>query len=218
MAISFHEGNSRRDILDYWKGEVIPNRIEGAPGVALVELLGKRNLSRTGLVDELVQEASVQSMVTSRVDLRDYLYSDKTSEFPTWLSVALLRQLPADTADFFSALAIYNCSQAPEKGVVSAYNRLDQETRLYKRPDWLTAYRQVAIEQIKCVNQLARPVLQVLENIDTLSNIQRDHLEEWFVSPMMFVPGNLLLITNSKHYSKWDRLQVRNVYAPLRVK
>lgn len=128
----------------------------------------------------------------------------------------LKRQARLDLKEFDTALQAYTSASLPDEGVVAAYSAMDQEVRLYHRPDWLTALRNVVIAFIKLINTLPplektegiRPVVLFFDETEQASVELVDWIEEWIVNPLIQVKHCVIVWTARRPW-RWKRPEIR---------
>lgn len=121
-----------------------------------------------------------------------------------------------DASEFESALKEYRNIGIPKEGVVAAYSAMDQETRLYRRPNWLIELRNVVIAFIKLVNTLPvlekadgiRPVAFFFDETEHVDIELVDWIEEWIVNPLIQIRHAVVVWTARRPW-RWKRPEIR---------
>lgn len=203
-----------RDVLDRIsrQGPVSSNLFEwyGSPGIGksmLVKML-------THQADEKHAAWAVVDFKKSAGNVDDYLRD------PILLTEEIIdglkRHADLNTKEFEISLQAYKNASLPTEGVVSAYSVMDQETRLYRRPDWLTKLRNVVIEFIKLVNTLpslkktdgVRPVVLFFDETEHVNIELVDWIEEWIINPLIQVKHCIIVWTARRPW-RWKRPEIR---------
>jgi hypothetical protein len=194
------------------QGPVSSNLFEwyGSPGIGksmLVEMLAERADHRHAawsIVNFKGLEEKTEAYLRDPIVLVEEIVSD------------MKRQVALDTLEFDSALKNYSDVSLPEGGVVSAYAGMDQETRLYRRPDWLTELRNVVVAFIKLINTLpvqkktdgVRPVVLFFDETEHAETELIDWVEEWVINPLIQVKHCVVVWTARRPW-RWKRPEIR---------
>ncbi|MCL4840170.1 MAG: TIR domain-containing protein, partial [Thermoanaerobaculia bacterium] len=159
----------------------------------IFEWYGSPGIGKSTLVSMLANQAHEKHALHAIIDFRK-LTSGKAKAYlhdPIVLIEdivsALESQISLDTREFDSALMEYRSISLPQEGVAFAYDRLDQEARLYNRPRWLTALRDIVIAFIKLINLLRsqtginqrKPFVLFFDETEYIDVEFVDWLEEW---------------------------------------
>lgn len=194
------------------QGPVSSNLFEwyGSPGIGksvLVRMLadraGKKNAAWT-IVNFKQSEEKTESYLRDPIMLIEEIVSD------------LKRQVNLETHEFDIALQGYRNASLPDGGVVPVYSAMDQETRLYRRPDWLTKLRDVIIAFIKLVNTLpsqakadgVRPVVLFFDETEHADIELVDWIEEWVINPLLQIKHCVVVWTARRPW-RWKRPEIR---------
>lgn len=128
----------------------------------------------------------------------------------------LKQQVALDTNEFDTTLKGYKDASLPDEGVVSVYSAMDQETRIYRRPDWLTELRNVVVSFIKLINTLpsqektdgVRPVVLFFDETEHADTELIDWVEEWIINPLIQVKHCVIVWTARRPW-RWKRPEIR---------
>lgn len=202
------------DVLDRIsrQGPVLSNLFEwyGSPGIGksvLVRMLAdrasKKNAAWT-IINFKQSEEKTRAYLHDPIALIEEIVSN------------LKRQVSLETHEFETALHEYKTASLPDEGVVSAYSAMDQETRLYRRPDWLTKLRDVVIAFIKLVNTLpahaktdgVRPVVLFFDETEHADIELVDWIEEWVINPLLQIKHCVVVWTARRPW-RWKRPEIR---------
>lgn len=194
------------------QGLVSSNLFEwyGSPGIGksmLVKMLASRAESKHAawtIVNFKQSEDKADAYLRDPITLIEEIVSD------------LKRQVNLDTHEFDAALQGYKNASLPDDGVVSAYSAMDQETRLYRRPDWLTELRNVVVAFIKIINTLpaqektdgVRPVVLFFDETERADIELIDWVEEWVINPLIQVKHCVIVWTARRPW-RWKRPEIR---------
>jgi Cdc6-like AAA superfamily ATPase len=132
------------------------------------------------------------------------------------ITSSLNLQVKLDLREFDSALAAFQKLPLPEGGIVAAYAAMDQETRLYRRPDWLTELRNVIVAFIKLINTLPsqskadgiRPVVLFFDETEYANIELVDWIEEWVINPLIQIKHCVVVWTARRPW-RWKRPEIR---------
>lgn len=188
------------DILDRIKRQ-------GPVNSNILEYCGTSGIGKSTLLGEMRRKAEKKGARVAMINFKE----ENTSEFerdPTFLIEKLANQLGINRGNLAKTLAVYRESSLPSEGVVAAYAKMDPETRLYRRPDWLNKFRAVDIEFIKAVNQSKSPTVLLFDEADEASVELLDFVEEWIINPIVQVKTAVIGFTATKPW-RWKRPEIR---------
>lgn len=189
----------------------------------LFEWYGSPGIGKSMLVTMLERKAEGKhaswmtvNFKTSSGKIKTYLYD------PIVLIEDIVSSLKAqasfDAGEFDSAVKAYRKLSLPDEGVVSVYSSMDQETRLYRRPEWLTELRSVVIAFIKLVNTLPnqfeektkgiRAVALFFDETEYADIGLVDWIEEWVINPLIQVKHCVIVWTARRPW-RWKRPEIR---------
>jgi len=204
------------DVLDRIgrQGSISSNLFEwyGSPGIGktmLVTMLtGRAEEKRAAWVvinfKKLALDGKIKTILSDPVTLIEGMVSD------------LKERITLNTGEFDTAIHGYRNLALPSDGVVAVYSAMDQETRLYRRPDWLTELRNVIIAFIKLVNTLPgqekadgiRPVVLFFDETEHADIELVDWIEEWIINPLIQIKHCVIVWTARRPW-RWKRPEIR---------
>jgi hypothetical protein len=126
------------------------------------------------------------------------------------------RQVKLDRSEFDTTLRGYRKAALPDGGVVPVYAAMDQETRLYRRPEWLTELRNVVIAFIKLINTLPSqvkadgisPVILLFDETEHADIELVDWVEEWIINPLIQIKHCVVVWTARRPW-RWKRPEIK---------
>lgn len=168
------------------RGPIISNMMEwwGEPGI------GKSELTR-----QAVDLASEQGSSVALIDYAKYNV-DSWLQDPVLALEEVATQMGLGTNGGLELLVDeYRSTGLPEEGVVSAYNHMDKETWLYRKPEWLNNLMQVFGQFISDVHELGQesslkkhrnviPAVLLFDNLDYAPVELLDFIELFLINPM----------------------------------
>jgi Cdc6-like AAA superfamily ATPase len=202
------------DVLDCVsrQGPVSSNLFEwyGSPGIGktmLVKMLAGRAFEKRAawtIVNFKQPKGKTDAYLQDPITLVEEIVSE------------LKKQVTLDTHEFDTTLKGYKDASLPDEGVVSVYSTMDQETRLYRRPDWLTELRNVVVSFIKLINTLpaqekndgVRPVVLFFDETEHADIELVDWVEEWLINPLIQVKHCVIVWTARRPW-RWKRPEIR---------
>ncbi|NOH01852.1 MAG: ATP-binding protein [Chloroflexi bacterium] len=191
---------------------------QGPVSSNLFEWYGSPGIGKSMLVTMLSQRAQKKHAVWMIIN-----FQNSTGKIKTYLHdpITLIEeivssfrsQIDSDTREFDKALKGYRTASLPDEGVVFAYSAMDQETRLYQRPDWLTELRNVVIAFIKLINNLpkaddVRPVVLFFDETEYANIELVDWIEEWIINPLIQIKHCVIVWTARRPW-RWKRPEIR---------
>lgn len=110
----------------------------------------------------------------------------------------------------------YRAVRLPEDGAVIAYYNMDQDERLYHRPDWLDELRNVVIAFIRLINHLGgevgsgnvHPFVLFFDETEYAEIELVDWIEEWIVNPVTQMKHCVVVWTARRPW-RWKRPEIR---------
>lgn len=187
----------------------ILDRIErqGPVSSNLIEYYGSPGIGKSTLLVELARKSEKKGARVAMINFEN----EDTGELerdPTLLIEKLANQLGINRGNFAKALAVYRQSSLPSEGVVAAYANMNQETRLYRRPDWLNKLREMDVEFIKAVNESKSPMVLLFDEADETSVEVLDFAEEWIMNPIAQVKTAIIGFAATRPW-RWKRPEIR---------
>ncbi|KAA0262471.1 MAG: ATP-binding protein [Chloroflexi bacterium] len=194
---------------------------QGPVSSNLFEWYGSPGIGKSMLVTMLSHRAAERQAAWSLIN-----FKTSAGEIPLYLHDPTLiiegiisdlkKQASLDTGEFDSAIREYRTASLPDEGVVSAYSAMDQATRLYQRPDWLTELRNVVVAFIKLINLLPsqakadriRPVVLFFDETEHADIELVDWIEEWIINPLIQVKHCVVVWTARRPW-RWKRPEIR---------
>lgn len=173
----------------------------------IIEYYGSPGIGKSALLGELARRAESKGARVAMINFED----ENTSELerdPSVVIEKLASQLGINQGDFARALAEYRISTLPRDGVVKAYGEMDQETRLYQRPDWLNKFREMDVEFIKAVNVRKSPSVLLFDEAGATSTEMLDFVEEWIINPIVQVKTAIIGFATTRPW-RWKRPEIR---------
>lgn len=196
---------------------------QGPVSSNLHEYYGAPRIGKSMLLTAMAQEAQEKGAITAIVDFKQRQADGKNDSYdPTLLMEDILTVLTTGIdidemflADFRKTLQKYR-QNIPAEGIVAAYNKTDQETKLYNRPEWLNNLRAVDINFLKIVNNLGyqgagkfvRPVVLMFDQMDSASIEFLDFMEEWVINPVVQIK-HCLIGAGVRRPWRWKRPEIR---------
>ena len=194
------------------QGPVSSNLFEwyGSPGIGksvlvkmLADVANKKHAAWT-IVDFKRSKQKVETCLHDPITLTEAIVSD------------FRHQVNLDTHEFDAAVKNYRKVALPGEGVTSAYAAMDQETRLYRRPDWLSELRNVVIAFIKLINTLPsqekangiRPVILFFDETEHAEIELVDWIEEWIINPLIQI-RHCVVVWTARRPWRWKRPEIR---------
>jgi hypothetical protein len=194
---------------------------QGPVSSNLFEWYGSPGIGKSMLVTILARQAEARHASWASVNFKKSVIK-KTAYLQD--PVTLIEEMVSDlgerislnTADLEEKIKEYRNASLPDEGVVTAYATMDQETRLYKRPDWLEGLRNVVIAFIKLVNTLpdqvklgsVRPVVLFFDETEYADIELVDWIEEWIINPLIQVKHCMIVWTARRPW-RWKRPEIR---------
>lgn len=211
---------------------------QGPVSSNLFEWYGSPGIGKSMLVTMLARQADVRHASWAMVNFKKSVAREKL-----YLNdpVTLIEELVSDLGkqgnlrfdDLHEKIKEYRNASLPDEGVVTAYLTMDQETRLFKRPNWLEGLRNVVIAFIKLINTLPdqsksesiRPVVLFFDETEYADIELVDWIEEWVINPLLQIKHCMVVWTARRPW-RWKRPEIRrrltseelNVFAPEMVK
>lgn len=204
----------------------------------LFEWYGSPGIGKSVLVTILTRQADARHASWALVNFKksaakEKLYLHDPVILIEELVADLGKQVSLQTDDLKEKIKEYRTASLPTEGVVAAYRAMDQETRLFKRPDWLEGLRNVVIAFIKLVNTLpdqtksesVRPVALFFDETEHADIELVDWIEEWIINPLLQIKHCVIVWTARRPW-RWKRPEIRrrltsealDVFAPEMVK
>ncbi len=181
----------------------------GGPGI------GKTTLVKALLIPECVAKGVPWVLI-------DFLKSpiEEYVTDPTLLLEAILVELgknahvAIEDVDFRNRLADFRARARPAQ-VIRAYFEMSPDDRLYRRPEWLEALRDVAHKFVAAVahlgqrntNQL-RPVVLFFDETEHSDFELADWVEEWVISPLSQFK-QVVVVWTARRPWRWKRPEIR---------
>jgi len=211
---------------------------QGPVSSNLFEWYGSPGIGKSTLVTMLTRQADVKHASWALVNFKKSVTKEALYlHDPVTLIEELVSDLGKQTSlkidDFDEKVKEYRTASLPTEGVVAAYGSMDQETRLFKRPDWLEGLRNVVIAFIKLVNTLpdqvksgsVRPVVLFFDETERADIDLVDWIEEWIINPSLQIKHCVVIWTARRPW-RWKRPEIRrrltsealDVFAPEMVK
>lgn len=196
-------------------------RRQGPVSSNLFEWYGSPGIGKSMLVKMLADLANKKNATWSITNFKQS--EEKTDTYlrdPITLIEEIVsnlkQQVALDTNEFDTTLKGYKDASLPDEGVVSVYSAMDQETRLYRRPDWLTELRNVVVSFIKLINTLpsqektdgVRPVVLFFDETEHADTELIDWVEEWIINPLIQVKHCVIVWTARRPW-RWKRPEIR---------
>lgn len=187
----------------------------------LFEWYGCPGIGKSMLTYMLAARSTEKHAVYTIVNFKQSI--EKTNEYfhdPTILIEEIIsglaRQTSLNTQEFDTAIKEYRNTTLPEEGVVSAYSVMDQETRLYRHPSWLTELRNTAIAFFKLINLMPMqakangicPVVLFFDETEYADIELIDWIEEWVVGPILQIQHCVVVWTTRRPW-RWKRPEIR---------
>jgi len=194
---------------------------QGTVSSNLFEYYGSPGIGKSVLVGMLADEANKRHAAWTIIDFK--ISEEKTEAYfrdPGILIEEIVsglkRQVNLDTHELDIALGEYRKTVLPDSGVTPAYAAMDQETRLYRRPDWLTELRNAVVAFIKLVNILPsyektngiRPVVLFFDETEHAEIELVDWIEEWIINPLIQIKHCVVIWTARRPW-RWKRPEIR---------
>src|SRR5690349_2402727 len=194
------------------QGPVLSNLFEwyGSPGIGksmLVRMLSDRSKEKRAvwtIIDFKESGEKTDAYLRDPIALVEDIVSN------------LKQQVSLNIDEFDKALQGYRKIALPDDGVVSAYAVMDQETRLYRRPEWLTELRSVIVAFIKLINSVPstaksdriRPVVLFFDETEHADIELVDWVEEWVIKSLIQIKHCMVVWTARRPW-RWKRPEVR---------
>ncbi len=211
---------------------------QGPVSSNLFEWYGSPGIGKSMLVTMLARQADTRHASWALVNFKKSAAKEKLYlHDPVILIEELVsdlgKQVSLRTDDLDERVKEYRAASLPAEGVVTAYVGMDQETRLFKRPNWLEGLRNVVIAFIKLVNTLPdqaksesiRPVILFFDETEYADIELVDWIEEWVINPLLQIKHCMVVWTARRPW-RWKRPEIRrrltseelDVFAPEMVK
>jgi hypothetical protein len=185
---------------------------QGPVSSNLFEWYGAPGIGKSRLMRELYDVARDAESMVSLVDCAKLPDLQKDPVGLLNLIVSDMRGCGMGGFDeFHKKLKAYQKLELPNEGVVEAYRKMDQETRLYQRPDWLNKKREVVIEFLKAVNvghSETAPRVLLLDDLDKVDIDVLDWVEEWVINPLIQVRSTVVGVNAARPW-RWKRPEVK---------
>jgi len=228
----------RKEQLDKFNDVLDRIKRQGPISSNLFEWYGSPGIGKSMLVTMLERQAEAKNASWALVNFKKSstkikLYLQDPVLLIEELTTGLRRNTSLNADDFNRQIKAYRAASLPTEGVVSAYEKMDQETRLFNRPDWLDGLRNVVIEFIKLVNTLPeqeksafiRPVIVFFDETEYADIMLVDWIEEWIINPLLQIKHCMVVWTARRPW-RWKRPEIRrrltseelNVFEPEMVK
>ena len=194
---------------------------QGPVSSNLFEWYGSPGIGKSMLVAILARQAEARHASWALINFRESA-GKKTAylQDPVTLIEEMVsdlgEQVSLNTTDLDEKIKEYRNASLPNEGAVAAYVTMDQQTRLYNRPDWLEGLRDVVIAFIKLVNTLPdqvkssglRPVVLFFDETEHADIELVDWIEEWIINPLIQVKHCMVVWTARRPW-RWKRPEIR---------
>ena len=194
---------------------------QGPVSSNLYEWYGSPGIGKSMLVKILAERANEKHAAWAVVDFKQ---SEKKTDTYLYDPIMLIEDIVSklilqanlDISEYDKALLGYRKFALPVEGVVSVYAAMNQETRLYRRPEWLTELRNVVIAFIKLINALPtqvkadgiRPVVLFFDETEHADIELVDWIEEWIINPLIQIKHCVVVWTARRPW-RWKRPEIR---------
>ena len=189
----------------------------------LFEWYGSPGIGKSKLVSILIQECDKKNIPWASINFKngrenkkDYLLDPIT--LIEDMLVDLRKKNSIDNQTIEEQVKKYRDTTFPpkEEGIVPAYYRMDQDTRLYHRPAWLEELRNVVIAFIRLINHLGgesssgntHPVVLFFDETEYAEIELVDWIEEWIVNPATQIKHCVVVWTARRPW-RWKRPEIR---------
>lgn len=201
--------------------EALDRIIMQRPGITPVfEWHGGPGIGKTTLVKALlIPECTARRVPWVLVDFLNSPIQEYVAD-PTFLLEAVLDELGKhagvriEDAVFQEKLAHFRSAERPAE-VIRAYFEMSPDDRLYRRPPWLDALRDVVREFVAAVAHLGqrssnqfRPVVFFFDETEHADFELADWIEEWVVSPLIQLKQTIIVWTARRPW-RWKRPEIR---------
>jgi hypothetical protein len=195
------------------------NRVDPFKGGKLFEYFGPPGIGKTSLISHEMEICRKKGVGFTHIDFsKDPERTEQYSFDPILVIKDMLAALRGqfNSEELDKAILKYRQIAAQdnvfEEGVVKKYYDMDQETKLYKRPEWLEALRSTFEEFIKLVNtqssEIPQPVVLFFDGDKSLDFQTRDFIEEWIVNPVIQIKHAAVVWTDLRPH-RWKRPEIR---------
>lgn len=194
---------------------------QGPVSSNLFEWYGSPGIGKSMLVKMLAGRAGEKQAAWTIINFKKSLEkNDKYLQNPIALIDDIVTDLTSSVnlnlQEYQAALQKYQTVLLPENGVVLTYASMDQEARLYRRPEWLTELRNVAIAFIKLINTLPSqakmdgvcPVVLFFDETEYADINLVDWIEEWIINPLIQIKHCVVVWTARRPW-RWKRPEIR---------
>ncbi len=194
---------------------------QGPVSSNLFEWYGSPGIGKSMLVSMLARQADTRHASWVLINFKKSL--DKKKAYlhdPVILIEEMIsdfgKKTKWDTAELDESIKKYRTFSLPEEGVVLAYSTMDQETKLYKRPDWLYELRCVIIAFVKLINTIpeqvktgnTRALILFFDETEYADIELVDWIEEWVINPLSQIKHCVVVWTARRPW-RWKRPEIR---------
>jgi len=184
----------------------------------LFEWYGIHGMGKSSLVNYLSHMAAEKQCIWASINFKNSAnkleeYLNNPVRLVQEVVLDLNKRAELDTREFEKALTGYKAASLPKEGVISAYTKMDQGTRLYQQPSWLNELRNVVFAFIKMVNTLphsnnVRPVVLFFDETEYAEFDLVDWIEELIIAPLIQIKHCVIVWTGRRPWH-WKRPEVR---------
>lgn len=204
----------REDYLSPFIGALEKIRDGRSLNTNIIEYYGSPGIGKSSIMLECEREGQKIGRIC-RIDFST-LNADDIEYDPIILVEQIAKSLGVANKSFSDNLVHYRNTKLPDEGVISAYKQMDQETRLYQRPEWLDKLRNVVVSYLAATNACGYPVGILFDETDSISVNLIDWVEEWVINPTVHVKHAVIGWSAIRPW-RWKRPEIRRRLTSLEV-